>query len=331
MSIVVIRLLDNRGIFSAETRCFGSVEIRPDGSDTPAERDALERSSQEFQYVLQNQCMRIVTIVAVANQREADMQAQELFEECLDVLASSSGLSKMALLPIGAYRFTSNASVSHRAPPQGVVPSTSSKIGYENFPQCEWAQYIIRSTTDLGKVLLRSYHWSRKAAWEANRQLRILFRWFAMEAIWMVKTDDNIEPRVRWALGFPNGAGAQFLSSKFQARLQAYPNYRSLSQLVHDRLEGVRGFRNNTVHSGFRQQDISREDLSKFDLITALSCGRVQKLVQAGIRYGLETPQDLLEYLPLLIESDPGYVNDVHGTVFYSLLHLRSVAIAEHS
>jgi hypothetical protein len=320
MSIVVIRLLDNRGIFSSETRCFGSVEIRPEGSDTPREREALKRSSQEFQYVWQNNCMRIVTILDVADEREADMQAEELFEECLDALASSSGISKMALLPIGAYRSTSNASISHRAP-RSSLPSTGFKIAYENFPQCEWAQYIIRSTTDLGKVLLRSYHWSRKAAWEANTQLRILFRWFAMEAIWMVKIDDNIVPRVRWALGFPNGAGLLSLTENFRERLQVHADYKPLSHLVHNRLEGVRDFRNKTVHSGFRQQDISREELSKFDLITALSCGRVQKLVQHGILYGLETPEDLVEYLPVLVENSPNYIRDVHGTVFYSLLH----------
>jgi hypothetical protein len=152
-----------------------------------------------------------------------------------------------------------------------------------------------------------------------------------MEAIWMIRTEDNIAPRVRWALGFPNGRSALSLTSNFRERLQGYPNYRALSQLVHDRLEEVRLFRNNTVHSGFRKQDIPDEQLSKLDQITALSCGRVQRLAEMGILGGLDTPEDLLEQLPKLVENSPNYIGDVHGTVLYSLLHLRSVGIHENS
>jgi hypothetical protein len=321
MNFVVIRLLDDRGIFHPTTLCVGRVEIRPGRSDTPREREALTKSSGSFQYAWKENCMRIVTVVDAANEREADIQAEEFFEESLDVLENMSALSKMALLPIGAYRSTSNASVTPRAPFPTLSPGTSFKIAYENFPQCEWPQYIIRSNSDLGKRLLRSYHWSRKAKWEANGQLRILFRWFAMEAIWMINKDEDIVPRVKWALGFPNGIGLKSLVSKFQTSLQAHTSYIPLSRLVQERLEKVRVFRNNSVHSGFRHQDVSRNDLRDFDMITALACGRVQQCAQNGIVSGLTVAQELFDYLPLLIENDPRYVNDVHGNVFYYLQH----------
>src|SRR5690348_5473515 len=98
-----------------------------------------------------------------------------------------------------------------------------------------------------------------------------------MDVIWMINPDENIIPPVRWALGFPNGTGAQLLTTDFQKSLRGHSSYESLKRIVRDRLDEVRIFRNSTVHNGFRHQDISRDDLFKLDRITALACGRVQK------------------------------------------------------
>jgi hypothetical protein len=318
MSIVVIRLLDGRGIYYPTTLCVGRAELRPEKSDTPREREALTKSSAAFEYAWKNNCMRIVTVIDAANELEADIQAEEVFEECLDVLESMYAASKMALLPIGAYRVISNDRVTHRVPASTALPTTAAKIAYENFPQCEWSQYLISLNSDLGKRLLRSYHWSRKAKWEANSQLRILFRWFAMEAIWMINADENIIPRVRWALGFPNGAGAQRLSPDFQKALRGHPSYDSSRRIVQDRLEEVRVFRNSTVHNGFRHQDISRDDLFKLDRITALACGRVQKCAQGGILHGLTMAKELLDDLPKLTEMTRPTSMTCTGIYFFS-------------
>jgi len=321
--IVVTRLLDHRGVYYPRTYCLDRVEIRNRKSDTQSERDALAASCTAFGDIRPDDCMRIVTIVDANGERETDELAEERFDEALDLLTpGSGGLSRMAILGTGVYRHIRDARVRPRMPRNDALPVTSFRVIREPFPQWEWAQFLATNAqTELQQRLVRSYHWSRKANLEANRQLRVLFRWFAMEAIWMVTKDDDITPRIMWALGFPTGSGAGLLSRTFTSALQAHSTIGGWRQQVESLLRAVKNFRNDSVHSGFRLQDIPRNQVRDFEQITVLACARVQHTVVAGIQAGMVTAAELLEYLPILTENNSNYINDIHGTVIYSLEH----------
>lgn len=322
--IVVMRLLDHRGVYYPRTYSLNQVEIRNPKCDTQSERDALAASCAAFGDVRPDDCMRIVTLVDASGDREADELAEERFDEALDLLAPGSfGLSKIAILGTGAYRNLRNAVVHSRTPRNdGLPPTTIFHVMREPFPQSDWPQFMATNTqTELQQRLVRSYHWSRKAKLEANQQLRVLFRWFAMEAIWMVTKDDDITPRIMWALGFPTGNGAGLLSRTFTSALQAHPTIGGWRQQVENLLRAVKTFRNDSVHSGFRLQDIPRKQVRDFEQIMVLACARVQQTVVAGIQAGMTTSAELLEYLPTLTENNSNYINDIHGTVIYSLEH----------
>jgi hypothetical protein len=321
--ILVVRLLDHRGIYLPRTRCVGSVEIRNRQADTPVERDAISVSCGAFGDEFNDLSMRIATLVDAPSNPDADNLSEERFEEVLDALASEThGISQLQLLGAGCFVDLQSGAITPRVPRPGHVPTTTFHIIRERFRPIDWPQYLLSSQqNELSRRLIRSYHWSRKAHLEGNRQLRVLFRWFAMEAIWMVGRDDDIVPRVMWSLGFPNGAGAAVLSRAFVKRLAEHDTIRAWKAQLDDRLKAVRSFRNDSVHSGFRPQDVARAKLAEFDEVALLACSRVQNCAKAGVLAGLSTAADLLEYLPLLVEADLNYVNDVHRTILYGLEH----------
>ena len=75
----------------------------------------------------------------------------------------------------------------------------------------------------------------------------------------------------------------------------------------------------NSVHSGFRLQDVPLEKLRAFDHLTILACPRVQRMAISGLQAGLRTAQDLFDYAGPVLESIPHVVDDVHGTIIFSL------------
>lgn len=319
---LVVRLLDHRGVFHPRTYALGKVEIRNRRADTRAERQAVMESAKAFGDERPNDCMRIATLVeGDLSDYEAGQVAEERFDEALDVLAPEvAGLSRLELLGVGFFADVDRGRLRARMPPLGRAGTTSFRMMREQFPQADWAQFLLgRPGSELAQRLVRSYHWSRKAQLERSRQLRVLFRWFAMEAIWMIEKEDDIVPRLRWSLGFPNGRGLRLLSARFAQRLAAHPTIAAWDGEIGDLLVQVKKFRNDSVHSGFRRQDVPRETLRAFDKITLLACGRVQGLAQAAIRAGLPSARDLFDYLPLLVECDANYVEDVHGTILFTL------------
>jgi len=290
------------------------------------EREALRQSAAAFEDERPDDCMRIATIVHDnVTEHEAGRIAEERFDEALDVLGSvAGGLSPMVLLASGLFENLEKRSIHPRTLGQGRQQGPSFWVARERFPQCDWPQFLLtHAKSELAQRLIRSHHWSRKAQGEAGLQLRVLFRWFAMEAVWLLNKNDDIVPRLQWALGFPNGLGAKALSPTFTKRLEEHPTIGAWKSQIETLLADVREFRNNSVHSGFRYQDISRTRLRDFDAITLLACARVQNLAQAAIRAGLSTTNEMFEYLPVLVEMNSHYIDDVHGSVLSSLENPR--------
>ncbi len=324
-ALLIVRLLASRGAYHLQTRVLGNVEIRHQQCDLPGEREALRVSRVAFKEPVEEPdlAMRIATLIDTEDRFEAEGLAAERFEEALDVAGHESPLSRWALSQAGCITTLRTGHVQSRQPfALRDRHSTTFMIRRGMFESLHFDQWLLGAQrSDLATRLLRSYHWSRKASDEANRQLRILFRWFSMETIWtlpMAKNDD-ICPRILWSLGFPNGSNAATLSAPFLQRLHAHPRYQHWRAEVKDRLYQVKDLRNNSVHSGFRAQDVPSDTLRSHDHLTMLSCGRVQRMAVAGLQAGLQNAQELYDYSPVLLQGMPHAVDDLHGTVIFGL------------
>lgn len=328
---VVCRLGKDTSLVTPRPYHLGDVELRSAKLDAPSEKSAIEESAASFgESVELSIAPRLVTIVDAPNQRQALELADSKFEEALDALTIGSQLvmSDLALLPCGYIRALSDAVVhpilNRRAP--GPVPATAFRIVDEKYPLLEFSEALFAvGRTELVDRLLRSAHWARKARWEANRQLRTLHRWFAMEAAWKrPDKDDDVVPIAMLALGFPIGQYSAGVSDKILTALQGHPRYRNWRDQVLKRLNRLRDWRNDSVHSGFRPWDVSRKELDELDHISVLACGRVQGLLQRAVVAGIVDIDIAREYAPLLFQEDPNVVQNVHGIIIFNLENPRS-------
>lgn len=313
-----------------KTYTWGTVEIRQSKHDIPSERKSITESMALFglsEAVLQQGdqnseagLSRISTIVSAEGGRQPLAVARERFAEALDVLDIITPLKKFALLEPGCIRYLDTGNIEPLHPPYSrlsrYLQSSIMHVDITRFSPMDLGQIVLakqtpgRADIDLADRLLRSAYWSRRARTEVNPQLRVLFRWFAIEAVWMIEptkacpvTNDDVITPIMWAFGFPRGQGGNLVKRKASLFSNEIEYHSTWVQTCATRLEAIRKFRNHSVHNGFRHYDISPRQLLDYDIMAYQACGSIQRQVELGIAYGFQTAADLLEYLPLLFET----------------------------
>jgi hypothetical protein len=317
---VVTRLFQDGGLYRPRTYTLGEADVRPPSTDLKQERDALIQSlainkeSADF-----NIGMRIAVIIEADNEQDAISLAEEKFSVPVDLLRTvNAGLSRVSLMRSGCVL---NLSTGQTIPisPKRFSPFTSFVTDSNPYPTIDMQQWILNANTELTSRYLRSIHWSGNANHEPNPQLRILFRWFAVEAMWKENEADNMAPILLWALGFPNGRNAGSVSSSVMSELRKHLTYSTWHKKIERDLDEIRTFRNKSAHEGFRAFDFSRQSLKRFNVIMTLGCSRSQGLGWRAIQEGIKTLSDAKESLPLLFEYRENLKNDILGTIIYML------------
>jgi hypothetical protein len=321
---LVCRLASDKSFYRSSPYHLGAAEIRPGKFDSPAERNALEESVKSFGIQIELELApRLLAIVVAKDVKDAVRQSDARFEEVLDYLdGQMGGISQFVLAGPGFVRSMSGGSVSAllKEPPRSWGPSPTFAIVPGAYPGVDVAEVTFGvKRTEVVDRLLRAAHWSRKASWESNQQERVLYRWFSMEAAWKRHKDDDVVPAVMVGLGFPLGADAYVVNQSLQTQLSSHPRYRQWRDQILDRLTAMKAWRNKSVHSGFRPWDIEPAELASFDRLSLLACARARGLLQQAVLKGLTTIEEAREYAVPLLESNTNVVNDVHGTIIYSL------------
>lgn len=327
MRLLVVRLCSDRSLFRPRTLVLGHVEVRGQRCDTSRERAALLDSMAKCGLSSQLEvCPRIATVVEGTTIDECRAAAEVRFEEALDILDQGGvGMAKFSLLEAGFYREFESTTLAPLIPPKAteLPPNVVFHMTPEETPVIGFAEFVANHPGgELRSRFLRSAHWSRRSRWEPDPQLRVLFRWFAIEAACKVDRKFEVAPVVAAALGFPMKAIWNSLQDSTRDGLLAHPRYPAWRSQVHNRLRDLERWRNDSVHSGFRPWDISPDDLHAFDILSNLGSARVQSLVREALVGAVSCANDFAQLVPTLIDLEAEqYVNDVHGTVIYSLEH----------
>lgn len=333
MKALIVRLCSDRSLISPRTLVLGSVEVRGSKTETETERAAVEESCRAFQEESDVEfCPRLATVTEGPSLGECEQYASVAFEEALDLLDQELfGMGRLSLRGAGYSREIPAGRLVPRQPgrtgPFG--PTTSFTVLDEDFPLRGMPEHLSQiSGSELLERYRRAAHWLRRARWEPSRQVRTLHRWFAIEAACKVHKDFSVVPIVCTALGFPKGQHGRFLTPKMSgqlerdAQLDAQSRYSFWSRKVLEHLEELQRWRNDSVHSGFRPWDIQGEKLRLFDKLALLGSARVMALLRDAIVRQICTAETFNDYLALLIEERwESYVDDVHGTVMWSLDH----------
>lgn len=259
--------------YNLEPKFIGRAALRNSTIDTPQERAALKKSCQENNDPVDlEKSMRLSIIVTADSIEDAFSFARQSFSETLDIwsafgsfigqsvrltnCAFSIDMSTNEIHPYIIFRIPMNCVVCHAGLFQPVT-----------FPQM-----ISVYDDDFTKRIRRFCHWLRKAYTEEDRQLKILFWWFSLEAILKECESDNIAPNIAMLIGFC----ATKKAPNDWALLRENKNYGEFHRFFVETIDKIRKFRNDSVHSGFVPWDISDDDIKLYLFVLNSASARVR-------------------------------------------------------
>lgn len=324
----IVKVLANGGVIIPEAVIYGDVEIRPARKDLAQEKECIERSFKSMDRAPEEIISinaRIACIVSADSDQNAIRLADAKFEEILDLISREKGfgLSRFTVSPCGYIKEMESGRMTHIN--DGTFrPYPAFERSLYSFQQINRTQYLLTREGELVERYKKSLHWSRNALQESNIQIKILFMWFALEALLKENETEMIAHYIRWFLGFPSGTGAQYVRQKIKL-LEAHPRYVEWGKKIIDSLEKIRIFRNASVHSGFRRYDFSEKELALYEKILTLGSARCQNAVFTAISNYLKTVQEFKEYVGLIFD-DCTEVNDIHGNVLFMLEDITTVS-----
>lgn len=318
-SFYISKLLVNQSVYFPTVLVVNNVEIRPCKSDLPEEKKALSQSikSNEESINLDVNC-KLGTIVKAKNEAEAILFADEQFVKTLDILSVEFPLSELKIATSGYVKNLDSGQIEpiHN---KNLKPNMTFLRRTGNFEKIRSCQWIAILDNELADRYRRSLYWSRICKFEKNIQIKILFRWFAVEALFKKTETDNVGPIIRWFLGYPNGEKAQYVSEVLIRKLQSKPEYLYLKDRIKDSVEAIRVFRNNSIHNGFRTVDFSTADIKFYNQIMTYGCSRCQGAVYAALAQKITTVDEFKEYIWIVFSENRNLINDVHGNILFSL------------
>jgi len=325
---LVVRLIEDESFILPAAKGYGDVEIRPADFDFPRETAKLLESKRTFEEKGKLELsQRIVTIVIAKDEIEADEIAEVKFEEVLDAMdANMHGMSRMPIKSTGFIKELPHGKIGARLP--GYVEQNHTSYFRNNYliEQLDYTQALLNcDDNELKLAIQRSYHWQKKSREESNLQLKCLFKWFAAETLAKIN-DENICPKLMRVFGFPIGNIGQFVTLDFINQLKSHENYEVVRRRAEGLLDEMREYRNEIVHSGFREWDISRSVLMQIEEYLSWIIPRLQKNAVNALLQNISSVTEFWEYFPLLFGEDDSALNDFHGNVLYHFSRTGAVS-----
>ena len=324
-SFLVVKILDTQSVSLPSTFVYGSVELRSHKADSEHEIDVLKESASNnrVDFDKYSYCARIATIVNCDSVLEAIDLSDNIFSEVLDLKSVEFAISNFKTSDVG---FVKNLETGSIQPinRREYKPSMSFVVHRGDIQSFDVVNYILSLNSDLSNRYLRSLHWSRNSKHESNSQLKILFYWFAIEALLKESERDNISGVVRWFLGFPNGKHINDVSTSFLENLSDHSKYEYWNKELITIVDKIRIFRNDSVHSGFRSVDFTKYDLELYSQVMVFSTSRCQAAVQDALINRISTVSEFKEYIGPIFEKNMNLINDVHGNILFSLDRIKS-------
>ncbi|WP_323658377.1 hypothetical protein [Pectobacterium versatile] len=326
---LITRTLDSLSYNYINTEIFGDVEIRSAIHDFDVEKTVLKKAEGSSfsrglnvsDYDFSN---RMSVIVEAKDEIEAIRLANDKFVTVLDLKANELDLANINLSKVGVVRDLSTGSIKSFL----ILGIFKSSVFIRNVSDIQRWNTInfmlekdgsLKISDELSSRYIKSIHWSHHASDEENKQLKVIFNYFCLEALFKENENDNITGMVRCFLGFPGGKYFKDVDRNIIDELNKSDEYLSLAKDVPKHLDDIRKFRNDSVHAGFRSIDISNEKLKLYDDLLNLAKFRCLNAVQLSIIN--EGVKDLPEFKNKagFIFNKTARVDDILGTVVFSL------------
>ncbi|EJP4177907.1 hypothetical protein NUE03_004133 [Vibrio vulnificus] len=321
---LIVKVLETQSVYLPTTTVYSNVELRSSNADSSEELSALQACAKKLNldFTKYSHCARIATIVNSNSMEAAVSIAESRFEEILDLKSIEVPISNFTLSSIGFVKDLSSGQL-HELKSSTHQPTMSFVTHQGNTQRVDITHYILAQDSELSKRYLRSLHWFRNSKHENNPQLKILFNWFAVEALLKESEKDNIAVYIRWFLGFPNGKAGKLVDQALLSKLESFENYFYWKKELVKVLEKIRIFRNDSTHHGFRSIDFTSKELELYSQVMIYGVTRCQGAVQTAILNGVTSVDEFKDYMPIIFESNKYMLNDVRGNILYSLHKLK--------
>lgn len=325
---LITRPFDSMSINYINTEVFGDVEIRSASNDLKIEADNLKRIeggsfSQGLKISDYDFSNRMSVIVEANDEIEAIRLANDRFVTVLDLKSNELHISNINLSKVGIVRNLTTGHIKSFLIP-GVFKSGVFMRNISDIQRWGVVNFMLDKESgdeegDLSTRYIKSVHWSHHAIDEKNKQLKVIFNYFCLEALFKENEDDDITSMVRCFLGFPGGRYYKDVDTSIIDSLMSSSDYSSLVKIIPQYLNEIRKFRNDSVHAGFRYVDISNEKLKIYTRLLDFARGRCLAAVQSAII------NDKIINLPDF-KKNAGFifnkivrVDDILGNVVFSL------------
>ncbi|MDD4402921.1 MAG: hypothetical protein PHI24_14015 [Desulfitobacteriaceae bacterium] len=329
---LVTRLIGDKSIVLPESKGYGDVEIRPGSFDFPSETPLLKRSCEAFEEKASLELAQRITVITEAESPfEADENAEVKFEQVLDCVDRGTfGLAQTPLLSAGFIKNLVTGWESPRLPAPSFGPFPIFARFNRDIQTVDEHQALFAfSESELRLAIFRSNHWLRRARLETILQLRCLFRWFALETLAKVE-EENITGKLMQAIGFPYGRIGQFVSREALDTIKNHINYEYGKRYFESIFDEIRDYRNNIVHSGFRQWDVSRKRLFEYEHVLTITVPRLQGYAITGLYQGMQSTNELWEYFPVIFSEKEDFTTDLHGNILFQIGQQQGINNKEH-
>jgi len=317
---LVVKVLESQSISLPSTFIYGDVEMRSAQSDTSEELEIMKASAQNLNldFSKYGHCARVSTIVKGTTLEQAIALAEDRFAEILDLKSIEATMSDFSVSKIGFIKDLLKGSL-HEINVKQVMPCMAFYVHQGDVQRKDMTNYILALDNELSRRYLRSMHWLRNSRRENNSQIKILFNWFAVEALLKESESDNVGPYIRWFLGFPNGKASRLVSDTTVKKLESHPRYIFWKSKIIDIIEKVRIFRNESIHHGFRSIDFSKKELELLNQVMTYGVTRCQGAVQSALNNRIVSVSEFKEYIPYIFEQYKNIASDVHNNIIFSL------------
>ncbi|WP_368937690.1 hypothetical protein [Morganella morganii] len=326
---LITMVLEKRGYFYHETEIFGDVEIRNSKHDFKTEVAIFRKSADLVfsgkltlsEYDFSN---RITTIVNAESYDDAFTLAIGKFIPVLDMKARELSLANINISGIGLIRNLHTGEVKPFCDKENIT-SGIFRRSFSDIQRYDGINYILSKVKSpvnedtLASRYVRALHWAHNSRDEKNKQIKILFGYFCLEALFKENENDNISGMVRCFIGFPGGKQYKLVDENIISQLKENQDYLNLEKIIPILLDEVRIFRNNTVHSGFRLIDLDNKKLNNLNQLVMLAIARCLSAVEyAIVSENVETLKDFKDKSAYIFDKTIR-IGDVISTIVNSL------------
>jgi hypothetical protein len=289
MTIKVVKLIDSNHLIY-ENKPFGPVDVRTLESETEEEKNAALESLKSFNYASDGKnILRLVSIFISETLKETISDSELLFEETMDLLKRQI-FAKIKNCDGAGYWVNMDTG---ETTPFIKQKEEQDILGYIHqislgpySPMFTGQKISSMRNIEINESYIRSIHWYNESNLQNKLYLQFLYKWIAIETVAKTNNDEDIVPKLCLVLGFPLSKSSKSIPRYIAERLESINRYKHYKNVIKNEFYKCKEIRNNIVHSGFKETDLTNKNMElKLYIINSAynrMIGNIEKTIILG-------------------------------------------------